>query len=126
MFDGSRTNKIEIRDLRPADLDDPLTPVQRSQCMSRIGSTDTTPELMVRRALHARGWPAGAARVEITVESRPGGCEVWIEEDATSGPALLVPKQLRQSAIELRNRESLRRLAYLAEGRAARRSSDPL
>ena len=76
--------------------------------------------------LQARGWPAGEARVEITVESRPGGCEVWIEEDATSGPALLVPKQLRQSAIELRNRESLRRLAYLAEGRAARRSSDSL
>jgi hypothetical protein len=79
------------------------------------------PHLMI---LNARGWPAGEARVEITVESGPTGCVVRIEEDATSGPALLVPKPVRQSAIELRNRESLRRLAFLAEGRAARRSSD--
>jgi Polyketide cyclase / dehydrase and lipid transport len=73
--------------------------------------------------LQARGWPAGEARVEITVEPTPTGCVVWIEEDASSGPALLVPKPVRQPAIELRNRESLRRLAYLAEGRA-RHSSD--
>jgi Polyketide cyclase / dehydrase and lipid transport len=74
--------------------------------------------------LNARGWPAGEARVEITIDSGPTGCVVRIEEDATSGPAALIPKQVRQSAIGLRNRESLRRLAYLAEGRAARRSSE--
>jgi len=43
---------------------------------------------------------------------------VWIAEDASSGPALLVPKPVRHAMMAVRNRETLRRLAYLAEGRA--------
>ena len=35
---------------------DVLTPKQRSYCMSRIRSTDTKPELVVRRAVHAMGY----------------------------------------------------------------------
>jgi hypothetical protein len=75
--------------------------------------------------LQARGWPAGEARVEITVQPVPTGCMVGIEEDATSGPAQLIPKPVRQPLIDARNRESLRRLAFLAEGRRARPPDAP-
>jgi hypothetical protein len=68
--------------------------------------------------LQARGWPAGEARVEITVEPSGTGCQVSIAEDASSGPALLVPGPVRQAMIAVRNQETLRRLAYLAEGHA--------
>lgn len=40
---------------RRATRPDPLTPAQRSRTMSRIRSRDTVPEMIVRRALHARG-----------------------------------------------------------------------
>lgn len=73
------------------------------------------PKTMV---LQARGWPAGEARVEITVEPSVTGCLVSIAEDASSGPALLVPRQVRHAMMAVRNRETLRRLAYLAEGHA--------
>jgi hypothetical protein len=43
---------------------------------------------------------------------------VSIREDAVAGPGKLVPKPLRQAVILPRNREALRRLALLAEGRA--------
>ncbi len=68
--------------------------------------------------VQARGWPTGEARAEITVAPSAGGCTVSIDEDASSGPALMVPKAIRQPIITFRNQESLRRLAYLAEGRA--------
>lgn len=74
--------------------------------------------------LEARGWPIGKAHV--TVEVRPQGassCLVTIREDAVAGPGTLVPKPVRQAVILPRNREALRRLALLAEGRA-RRSLD--
>ncbi len=69
--------------------------------------------------LEARGWPAGKARVQIEVERRPGGCRVSIEEDASAGPALLVPQPVRRALMRWRNNETLRRLAYLAQGRPA-------
>ena len=68
--------------------------------------------------LTARGWPAGQARVVISITPRGDQtCTVRIEEDATSGPGALIPKPLRQLAIGPRNMEALKRLAYLAEGR---------
>ena len=70
-----------------------------------------------RMALQARGWPAGEARVEVTVEPDGGGSVVTMTEDASHGPGKLVPGPLRQLAIGPRNRESLRRLVLLAEGR---------
>lgn len=39
----------------PVMRPDPLTPEQRRLCMSRIRATDTKPELIVRRGLHALG-----------------------------------------------------------------------
>jgi uncharacterized protein YndB with AHSA1/START domain len=73
-----------------------------------------------RLVLEARGWPVGKARVEITVEANGDGSSlVRIAEDATGGPVRLVPEPVRQATIDFRNRETLRRLAYVAEGRAS-------
>jgi hypothetical protein len=68
--------------------------------------------------LLARGWPAGQAHVRIRVEDDPKGCLVSIKEDVSAGPALAVPKPIRLMLMSWRNTETLRRLAYLAQGRA--------
>jgi hypothetical protein len=68
----------------------------------------------------ARGWPIGEAQVAIDVRTREHGCVVRITEDAVAGPGRFVPPFLRDTAIRARNEETLRRLAYLAEGGAAR------
>jgi uncharacterized protein YndB with AHSA1/START domain len=70
-----------------------------------------------RLLLQAHGWPAGEATIELRIEAAGGGSKVTIIEDATRGPGRFVPKALRQPAIALRNTETLRRLAYVAEGR---------
>lgn len=67
--------------------------------------------------LQARGWPAGEARVRIDVSPHAGGARIRISEDAVKGPGTLVPKPLRSAVLVPRNRETLRRLAMLAEGR---------
>jgi uncharacterized protein YndB with AHSA1/START domain len=67
--------------------------------------------------LKAHGWPAGAAEVIIEIEDDGPRSRVHIREDAVEGPGVLMPKPLRQLAIGPRNREALRRLAFLAEGR---------
>ncbi len=71
----------------------------------------------VSLTLLARGWPAGEATVRVNLQTQAGGTLISIQEDATAGPATLVPQPVRQLAIAPRNRESLRRLAFLAEGR---------
>lgn len=84
---------------------------------------DTTEVLdvseLVSLTLQARGWPVGEATVHISLEPLKTGTLIRIREDAVSGPGAMVPKPLRQLAIAPRNRESLRRLAFLAEGRRA-------
>ena len=83
-------------------------------------STSVLEHIPARRmVLKARGWPLGAARVVIEVEATPGGCRISIEEDAVEGPGQLVPSVVRQPLIHVRNVETLRRLRFLAEGRAA-------
>ncbi|HEY0643918.1 MAG TPA: SRPBCC family protein [Nocardioides sp.] len=85
---------------------------------------DTTEVLEVeenrRILLLARGWPAGQAHVEISLE--PGGTSeqtvVTIVENATGGPGALIPKAIQDPQLHLRNVETLRRLAFLVEGRA--------
>jgi hypothetical protein len=69
--------------------------------------------------MKARGWPIGEAHVAIDVRPRANGCVVRIVEDAIAGPSRLVPKLLRDPMLYLRNRETLRRLSYLAESDAA-------
>ncbi len=70
--------------------------------------------------LRARGWPLGEA--EVTIRLSPSGEDtlVELEEDAVSGPGTLVPEPLKGMSIKVRNVESLRRLAFLAEGRSGR------
>ncbi len=67
--------------------------------------------------LRARAWPTGEAQVELRLEPTAGGTRVTIFEDAVTGPAKLAPKPLRSIGLGLRNRETLRRLAFVAEGR---------
>jgi uncharacterized protein YndB with AHSA1/START domain len=71
-----------------------------------------------RLVLTARGWPMGEARVAIVLEAEGAGTRVTIEEDASSGPGVLVPRPVRSPAIAWRNTETLRRLAFIAERRA--------
>ena len=83
---------------------------------------DTTEVLEVEEGRHiqllARAWPAGQAHVDITV--RPDGVSsvVTIEEQATAGPGALIPKPVQDAQLHVRNVETLRRLAFVVEGRA--------
>ncbi|MEV7428428.1 MULTISPECIES: SRPBCC domain-containing protein [unclassified Nocardioides] len=67
--------------------------------------------------LKARGWPAGTARVRLHLEAVGTETQVTIEEDVEDGPGRLVPKPIRDAQLGWRNVESLRRLAYVVEGR---------
>jgi uncharacterized protein YndB with AHSA1/START domain len=67
--------------------------------------------------LRAAGWPMGEAEVLITLAPSGAHTRVEIKEDAVSGPGTLMPKPLRDPLIGWRNVETLRRLAFLAEGR---------
>lgn len=67
--------------------------------------------------LRAHAWPGGAAEVLLEIEPSPEGCIVSMREDAVAGPGLLMPRPLRQLMIKPRNRESLQRLAFIAENR---------
>jgi uncharacterized protein YndB with AHSA1/START domain len=82
---------------------------------------DTTEVLEVeegrRLALRARGWPAGEARVEISLRPGNDATVVTIVENATAGPGALVPKAIQDPQLHLRNVETLRRLAFVVEGR---------
>ncbi len=70
-----------------------------------------------RLLLLARGWPAGQAHVDISLQPSGDTTVVTMVEDATAGPGLLVPKPLRDAQLHLRNVEALRRLAFVVEGR---------
>jgi hypothetical protein len=71
--------------------------------------------------VQAKGWPMGEARIELSIEDAgaPQGdsCVVSIVEDAVTGPGVLVPPQVRQPIIAVRNKEAMRRLALIAQGR---------
>ncbi|WP_284976987.1 SRPBCC family protein [Arthrobacter sp. efr-133-TYG-104] len=75
--------------------------------------------------LLARGWPIGEAKVRISLEGLDDGkCRVSIAEDAVRGPGKLVPKALRDPLIDLRNRETLKRLELMAAGGAGRKNQE--
>lgn len=69
--------------------------------------------------LRAKGWPMGEAEVYIELHPAGGGTRVVIEEDASVGPGRYVPAVLRTPLLEWRNRETLRRLSFVVEGRRA-------
>ena len=108
---------------------DPSWPEQGSQIAHSVGAwpmlIDDTTEVTECRpgqllALRARAWPAGEAAVEIRLSGSGPDTEVTMKEDAVTGPAVLVPKPVRDVTLNKRNAEALRRLAYLAERRASR------
>jgi uncharacterized protein YndB with AHSA1/START domain len=118
---------------------DPEWPAQGSRLHHSAGvwplivNDETTVEAVEpqrRMQLRAKGWPLGEADVLIELEptgdgSGPdtsGETVVRIHEDAASGPARLVPGVVRSPLMKWRNSESLRRLAFLAEGRAEGRT----
>lgn len=77
-----------------------------------------------RMVIQPAGWPIGEARV--TVEAKPSGegCLVRILEEAVKGPGALVPDPLLDLPLHIRNVETLRRLAFVAEGRPSSDAQD--
>ena len=100
----------------------PGTKLHHSFGVGPLLLNDTTEVLELdpghRIVLDAGGWPIGNARVEITIEAAADGSLVSMAEDVSDGPARLVPQPVRVAGIDVRNRETLRRLALLSEGRA--------
>lgn len=70
--------------------------------------------------LRVKAWPTGEGRVRFTCIPRGEQTEVVVEETAISGPAALIPAPIEDVLLRVRNNETLRRLAYLAENRADR------
>lgn len=70
-----------------------------------------------RAVMQPAGWPLGEARVEIDVKPRGAGCVVRLVEFAVRGPGRLVPSPVADALLSVRNRETLTRLAHIAEGR---------
>lgn len=71
-----------------------------------------------RLQLRARAWPTGEADIEFLVEPHDQGCIVRVREQTSSGPALLIPPFIEGPLLRWRNSETLRRLSFIAEGRA--------
>lgn len=70
-----------------------------------------------RMAIRPAGWPIGEALVTLDVRPHRDGCVVRIREKAVKGPGALVPGPLLDVPLHLRNVETLRRLAFIAEGK---------
>lgn len=70
-----------------------------------------------RMVLKPAGWPIGEAKVTIDVRSTEDGCLVRLQEKAVRGPGSLIPSALMDIPLTLRNVETLRRLAFIAEGK---------
>lgn len=73
-----------------------------------------------RMVMQPAGWPLGEARVMIEAKPRGVGCVVRLTETAERGPGSLIPGSLLDIPLHARNVETLRRLAFIAEGRASR------
>jgi hypothetical protein len=72
--------------------------------------------------LRAKAWPVGEALVRLRCLARGDRTEVEMEEYAVAGPLTLVPRPAEDILLHGRNKETLCRLAYLAESGA--RSTD--
>ncbi|MFG1815274.1 SRPBCC family protein [Kribbella sp. NPDC049174] len=65
--------------------------------------------------LRVRAWPTGEGQVEFVATDRGGDCHLVMREQAVKGPAAAVPQSLIDPILRIRNHETLRRLALLAE-----------
>ena len=70
-----------------------------------------------RLLLRARAWPVGEAGVSIELTPSGEQTVVTMREDVRKGPGRLIPGPVRAVSLLQRNKESLQRLAYLAENR---------
>jgi uncharacterized protein YndB with AHSA1/START domain len=82
-----------------------------------IHDTTTVLESDPRRrlVLEARARPLVIARVDIRIEPQDGGTLVVLDETATGGLLGALPREVSDTPIYLRNRETVRRLKRLAE-----------
>ncbi|MFF1573894.1 SRPBCC family protein [Leifsonia sp. NPDC058292] len=76
-----------------------------------------------RVVLEAKTRPVGRERVIIEVKRRADGCVVRMEEYPSAGPLRFVPRPLVDAALHIRNTETLRRLEWVARGRAEQEAS---
>lgn len=76
---------------------------------------ESRPLSMLR--LRARGWPMGEANVVVRLTAAGPDTEVVIEEQAVRGPGAFLPDAVMDVPLAWRNVETLRRLAYVVEGR---------
>lgn len=67
--------------------------------------------------LQGRAYPAGEVRIELTVAADGDGALVRMGEAPTYGPARVLDNPLLRRLLTARNRESLDRLAAIAEHR---------
>ncbi|SIS20106.1 SRPBCC family protein [Williamsia sterculiae] len=70
--------------------------------------------------LSARAWPAGKARVSVTVEPAAEGSRLAMDEYAETAPVSWIPYPVQFTAVAPRLRECLVRLALLAQRRPDR------
>jgi hypothetical protein len=68
-------------------------------------------------ALRVRAWPAGEGEVRLELRADGDGTVVVMREKPTSGPVRLLPGLAVNWLLRARNRESLARLASIAERR---------
>lgn len=76
-----------------------------------------------RLRLRAKAGPLGRAVVVIDVKPRGDGCVVRMGEEPVSGATRFLPRFLWAPLLHFRNEETLRRLAYLSEGRRREREA---
>ncbi|WP_410656952.1 SRPBCC family protein [Amycolatopsis sp. lyj-112] len=78
----------------------------------------------VSLSLEARGWPLGAADVELTLLPRgEGKTEIRMAEKVTRGPGKVLPEAVQALVAKPRNTEALARLADLVTGKHANRKN---
>ena len=65
--------------------------------------------------LRVRVWPSGEGIVEFVATDRDGDCHLVMREEAVKGPLSVIPHAVVDPVLRLRNHETLRRLALLAE-----------
>ena len=76
-----------------------------------------------RMKLRAKAGPLGRGVVVIEVKPRGTGCVVRLGEEPVAGTAAKLPRFVWAPMLRLRNEETLRRLAFLSEGRRREREA---
>ncbi len=112
---------------------DPEWPEQGSRIHHSLGiwpiTVDDQTEIVEwsppeRIRLRAKAGPLGRGVIVIDVKEHEQGCSVGLAEEPVTGPTRFLPAILWKPLLRARNREALRRLAFLAEGRRRETISD--